>query len=54
MTDKDELLIKQAHTIKYSDYRIVHDMISLADTDECRSKLKAIRDLLYEIHSGIR
>jgi len=50
MTGIDNVLWKTARRTPYWDYKEVHELIEMAETDECREKLTAIRDLLYEIY----
>jgi hypothetical protein len=47
MTTHDWRLLKRAHEMKAIDHQLVHRMMPLADTKECKSLLKAHYHYLY-------
>lgn len=51
MTDFDIHLIEKARGIRRWDYRQIDVLISIADTDEARKRLKEIR---WELHDLVQ
>lgn len=49
MTDFDKQLIEKAQRFRRWDYRNIDVLISIADTDEARKELNAIRWELYDL-----
>lgn len=49
MTDFDKRLIEKADNISCWDYRLIDDILFLADTDEARRRLVQIRWELYDL-----
>lgn len=47
MTENDIKLLQQARNLPYTEWYMVDNLIQQADTDECRSLLRAIEIDLY-------
>jgi len=54
MTRKDEQLIEDAYQVPYDNYCLINSWMVKADTDECKQKLRHIRNFLYDIYINER
>jgi len=50
MTDWDTKLISKAKKVKYKNYKLVFELMELADTSEGEKTLHDIGEMLFELH----